>query len=245
LLGQADRVISANGYGVYSSDADGWWQEQSYSQDGPNASPTQKGGQLLAVNYYTASQTITIPPHATRAWCRMWGGSGASGTGGSDGALAGYFSGGVGAPGYLEKFLTGLTPGNTLVFTRGNGGTPNASLGVGGNGTASTLASGTQTIGTLTAGGSNGSGSAVYYDGATSVDRSAGGSAGGTASGGDLNRPGQSGSASFYILSGNPTLNFGTGGYNSIGRGVDGVNGPGNAGIPGGLIIFWYNDAVA
>jgi hypothetical protein len=42
----------------------------------------------------------------------------------------------------------------------------------------------------------------------------------------------------------NGTTVRGAGGYNSIGRGVPGVLGvAGNAGIPGGAIIFWFSDA--
>src|SRR5215831_456305 len=122
LLGQADRVISGKSFGEYQVDStQTYWQEISFSQD--NKSPVAGGGLIDAI-YYTASQTITIPVGAHRAWLRMWGGSGASGNGS---APAGYacYAPGTGAAGYLEKLLKNLTPGNTLAFTRGNGGTVN------------------------------------------------------------------------------------------------------------------------
>jgi len=233
LLGAVNRTITANAFGTYQSDVNGNWTETDYTQAA--VSPTKGGGALLALITYTASATITIPPGATRAWVRMWGGSGASGAG--DGTNFNS-SAGTGAPGYLEKFLTGLTPGITLVFTRGNGGTPSASAGS--NGTASTLASGTQTIATLTAGGSNGTPQPSTADVSTFA-----GSAGGTATGGDINRPGQTGGSSAWN---GTSFVRGVGGYNSIGRGVDGSASylvQGNAGINGGLIIAWFNDAFA
>jgi hypothetical protein len=232
LLGAADRVITVTSFGEYQSDVNGNWQEISFSEI--TKSPTMGGG-LIDVIYYLASQTITIPQGAVRAWVRMWGGSGASpnSTSGSSGYY--YMTSGVGAPGYLEKWLTGLTPGNTLVFTRGNGGTVAST-----NGSASTLASGTQTIGTLTAGGSNGSSVVGFADPSGALTATAAGSAGGIATGGDLNRPGQTGGPAISMNGG---LAVGIGGYNSIGRGVDGTaNAPGIAGIPGGAIIHWYGD---
>jgi len=68
-------------------------------------------------------------------------------TGGSGGINAngtGAATGGSGGAAYLEKYLTGLTPGNTIVYTEGAGGAAGTSGGGNaGNGTASTLASGT------------------------------------------------------------------------------------------------------
>jgi hypothetical protein len=239
LLGKANRVISAESFGTYQSDTSGNWQEIAFSQS--DTTPTKGGGQLLGTLYLPGTSTITIPPGVTRAWVRMWGGSGASGAGNPSNAY-GYSnaSSGVGAPGYLEKFLTGLTPGNTLAYTRGAAGA--ATTGNGGNGGASILASGTQTIATLTANGSNGSTNGMADAG----------SAGGTATGGDINKTGQTGIAStptYGTIGGGTTVGLvgssppGVGGRNELASGVDGTfNSPGNPGNPGGLIIFWYND---
>jgi hypothetical protein len=87
----------------------------------------------------------------------------------------------AGDAGYLEKYLHGLTPGNTLALTIGAAGAATPT-----SGGASSLASGTQTITTLTANGgtdaSSGSNSVVS-------------GAGGTATNGDLNVTGGSGIA--------------------------------------------------
>ena len=226
LLGGVNRVIKAKAFGQVQSDPDGNWTEIGFTPS--DASPAASGG-LISIVVYTASGPITIPPHATRAWIRMWGGSGASGAAQSGTQL--WPSAGVGCGGYLEKFETGLTPGNTLNFTRGAGGVPTA--GAGGAGTDSTLVSGTQTIAPLTAGGSQGT--VLGTGGAVA------GSLGGTASGGDVNLPGQSGGYSIGSLS-----VPGVGGARALARGPDGSmsTAAGVAGLQGGLIINWYADAV-
>lgn len=188
------------------------------------ATPT---GTLVSVVTYSSTQTITIPAGATKAFARMWGATGGSGgvAGGSTGP-----TGGTGAAGYLEKYLTGLTPANTLAYTQGAAGAAGANTGTaGGNGTASTLASGTQTIGTLTANGSNGS-AGDTVGGATA------GTAGGTASGGDVNI---TGSSSFPVALGSTFVP----GMSLFSSGVVGVAGSataGKAGNSGGLVIFWF-----
>jgi len=106
--------------------------------DGTWAAPSGSGGGVISVNFYTSTQTITIPAGATSALVTMVGG-----TGGNFGAGAGG----------LKKYLSGLTAGNTLVATIGAAGSAG-----GGNGGNTTLASGTQTISTLTATGGQGSG---------------------------------------------------------------------------------------
>lgn len=180
--------------------------------------PTQQ------VNFYSGSQTITIPAGFTKALVKMWGA-----TGGSGGVNSGD-SAGTGAGGYLEKFLTGLTPGNTLVYTQGAAGTAGASTPTaGGNAGTTTLASGSQTISTLTCNGSIGT-----VIGTTSATA---GSTGGAASGGDINISGQSGQATSGAGA------SGAGGCTFYSRGADGVgaagNLAGNAGNPGGLQITW------
>jgi hypothetical protein len=187
------------------------------------AAITATGG-LVALNYYSASQTITIPAGCTRAVVEMWGATGASG--GITGTGA---SGGTGAGGYLEKLLTGLTPGNTLVYTQGAAGV----AGAGGNGSVTLLASGTQAIGTLTCNGSNGSGGG----GASNYP----GTSGGTASGGDVNLTGQAGMTWGQSMpTGAPLLGGST--MRSIGANglYPGVTTTGNPGNPGGLKIAWY-----
>jgi hypothetical protein len=219
LLGGVNRDITGRCFGEVQSDENGNWEETRFTQD--DVPPTTGGGALIAINTYTASTTITIPAHATRAWIRLWGGAGGSGDGETS---SGLYSGGTGAPGYLEKFATGLVPGRTLIYTRGNGGAPGAA------GTAGILASGTQTIGTLTANGSLGSTNASTIAASPGTD-------GGTATGGDINIKGQHGSIGTSGAGAPP------GGANALARGTDGaINGV--AGLNGGLVIAWYNDAV-
>jgi len=190
-------------------------------------------GGLISTITYSGSQTITIPTGATRAFLRMRGGTG--GSGGTN--QTNTSTGGTGGAGYLEKFLTGLTPGNTVVYTQGSAGAAGTNAPTaGGNGTASTLASGSQSITTLTANGSNGS-AAVSTAGAGSA-----GTAGGTASNGDVNVTGQTAAPTVAATS---TSNFGgmTGGGWSLGAaGVVLATGPaaGNAGTAGALQMMWF-----
>jgi len=195
------------------------------------ATASASSGSLRSKVVYSGSQTITIPtsPNATQAAIQMWGGSG-----GSSGASAGFPSGGTGAAGYLEKYLTGLTAGNTVVYTQGAAGSAGASTPTaGGNGSASTLVSGTQTITTLTANGSNGG-----------PVNTGGGTAGGTATNGDVNITGVNGTAGFGDGTAT-TSSVGAGGGSLFSPGTVGVftvgaNVAGIAGHSGGLIISWF-----
>jgi hypothetical protein len=141
----------------------------------------------------------------------------------------------------LEKFLTGLTPGSTLTYTRGAAGVATSLNG--GAGGASILQSGTQTIATLTANGSPGTPAIDLNTMSTLM-----GGLGGTATGGDINRTGQSGGTAIpNIVSGSISSSLqGAGGQTMLASGVDGTNGAsGNPGRTGGLIIAWYNDPIA
>ncbi len=179
-------------------------------------------GAFVSVVNYTSigSGAVTIPAGATRAYVQMWGATGGSGS------SAGGPSGGTGAGGYLEKYLTGLTAGNTLTYTQGAFGAAGVGS-AGGNGGTTTLASGSQAISTLTCNGSNGS--------AASTTNSLG-TAGGTATGGDVNITGQHGGNTAAV-----NLIF-PGGSNFFSTGANGAPGssPGNAGNSGGLLITWY-----
>jgi hypothetical protein len=195
-------------------------------------------GGLVSQVAYTSTQTITIPAGATQALVKLWGGAG--GGGGGNSWSSGY-GGGGGGGGYLEKFLTGLTAGNTLALIVGAAGTggawasPYNQGATGGAGGNSSLASGTQTISTLTANG--GAGGVGQYDGP------AAGGAAGAASGGDLNIPGQTGSPSTFDTTDN-TVTQGIGGMTGGGFGTGGNGGgtssPGSAGIKGSATITWY-----
>ena len=185
-------------------------------------------GTLVSINIYNGSQTITIPATATKAWVMMAASTG--GTGGS--SVTSTATAGSGAGGYAESYLTGLTAGNTIVYTQGAAGTAGGVGTSGGNAGNSTLASGTQSISTITCNGSNGTNGSAGVDGSPS--------AGGSATGGNiLNLTGQKGGQ----VDSTPTgfVTGGCGGRNYFSTGVDGViNAAGNAGASGALIIAWF-----
>lgn len=164
LLGKADRTTRKDDIGTYTSDGAGLghWTEEGYTT--PVVSPVNPVQFKRNVICYTVSQTITIPTFGQTATITMVGGGGF--------ALGNFTAAGAaGAGAYLEKTLTNLIGGNTLVLTVGAGGTLGSQ-----NGGNTILASGTQTITTLTAGGG------------AHGNNVAGSS--GVATGGDLNIPG-------------------------------------------------------
>lgn len=125
---------------------------------------------------FTGNGTFTIPTGITRVKVTVvgGGGGGARGVISTNGTSA---SGGAGG-GTAIKWLSGLTPGNTLSVTVGGGGAGRTSTtGSGTAGGNSSVASGTQTISTITGNGGGG--------GQTGND--APGATGGSASGGDIN----------------------------------------------------------
>ena len=160
----------------------------------------------IAATTFTANGTFTIPAGVTRIKITVvgGGGTGATATGSSPNLLGGNGGSGGGA---AIKYLTGLTPGNTLAVT------------VGGVGGTSSVASGTQTITTVSAtGGGTGNGGL-----GASGDLNIGGSAGGLGSiaqsNGNNTRGGVGGSSI-----------FGGGGQGQVGSGslANGTN-PGRA----------------
>ena len=96
---------------------------------------------------FTASGTFTIPSGITKLKMTIVGGGGNGGTASSSGTTWGQGANGGGGGGAAIKYLSGLTPGNTLTVTVG-----------GANGTSS-VASGTQAITTVSATGNGGIGS--------------------------------------------------------------------------------------
>lgn len=139
---------------------------------------------------FTSNGTFTIPSGITKVKVT------ATGAGGN-----GTYSGGGGAGGTAIKWLSGLTPGNTLSVTTGS---------LGGD---SVVASGTQTISTITGNaGENANGQT--------------GGAGGVASGGDLNLAGQGGGGASGVTGDSGTRMGGIGGTSYWGGGA---RGSGNA----------------
>jgi hypothetical protein len=145
---------------------------------------------IFSIEFRTSSATITIPSGVTRLRVTLVGGGG-----GGSGTSVSSNVGGVGGGGATcIKYLTGLTPGNTLSLTIGAGGAGGTAGNAGGAGGDTTLSSGSQTITTLTAGGGAG-GAMGLYAGISG--------AGGTATNGDLNISGGRGFSVFADAGGN------------------------------------------
>ena len=145
---------------------------------------------------FTSNGTFTIPSGITAVKVTVVGGGGGGGS--FDGCTGGGSGGGAGAA--AIKYLTGLTPGNTLSVTVGALGT------IGASGGTSSVASGTQSITTISATGGGGGGAIVP-------------GSGGAASNGDINSGGGSGGQGGNSNAGN------TGGASMFGSGGGPVNG--------------------
>jgi len=186
---------------------------------------------------FTSSGTFTIPSGVTKIKMTIVGGGG-NGRGGTD-----ISNGGGGGGGAAIKYLTGITPGNTLTVTVG------AAAGT------SSVASGTQSITTVSATGGS----------TPTATQTAG--LGGTGSNGDLNIKGEGGGTGMSISQGYPctfSIGFTGGGGSSIlgggaanrsdagagsaggnygggGSGANGLGGSaaGGAGAQGVVLIEW------
>lgn len=182
--------------------------------------------------------TFTVPAGArptTEFVIEVWGGGG--GGGGAAGSTAGAGAGGGG--GYVLKNLRGLTPGETISVTVGEGGAAGAYTKYGGPGGSSSF--GNHCSATGGAGGT------------TTSSASAGGD-GGMGVGGDLNLKGQPGEGTESTLPGNGGAGArggggGLGGYISAGSpgsapgggggGGDNASNPGGVGAQGMVVVKW------
>jgi hypothetical protein len=219
--------------GAYQSIASVGTSGQILTSNGAGALPTFQaaagGGGLGGQTVFTSSGTFTIPSGKTVVKVTVQGAGG--GSGGSTYANQAGVSGGGG--GNTVKYLTGLTPGNTLTVTVGTGGTAGSSGGSnGGTGVTSSVASGTQTISTVSAtGGSGGLGNQNGFGSANVGYYTAGGSG----SGGDYTIPG--GNGAIYALSSDG--NYGSGAYITFGGNSALANNLMRAEAPGnGLTTF-------
>jgi hypothetical protein len=164
---------------------------------------------------FTVNGTFTIPASVTKLKVTVVG---AGGAGGGANSTVGGSGGGSGGAGI--KWLTGLTPGNTLTVSIGVGGT-GVSAANGNPGTGSTVSSGTQIITSIvTNGGLGGAGI-----GGTS---GAGGGGAAIGTGGDVNVGGAGGQS---ITAVGASLTMAGAGASSIlggGAGSPGITGTGN-----------------
>jgi hypothetical protein len=186
------------------------WASISGGYSGPNATV-----------YASGSGTFTIPSGITRLKVTVIGGGGGGGNR-TDG-------GGGGGGGAAIKWLTSVTPGNTLAYSVGAGGAADNT------GSTSSVSSGTQSITTISATG-----------GTSSTGIGCG--VGGAGSGGDLNisgnagayrgyNDGNSGGGSLYAGGGAGANN--AGGGRQAGQPYGGGGGAQNAGATG-VIVFEY-----
>jgi hypothetical protein len=201
-------------------------------------------GLTTSKQIFTAGGTFTIPAGVTALKVTVVAGGGAGGGATASGNGSGGGSGGIGI-----KWLSGLTPGNTLTVTVGGGGT-GVSAASGNAGGASSVASGTQTITTISAnGGSIGllgasalAGSSVPAAAGTGGDINIGGNPGMYASGATVGGPGAASPYGGGGGSGNSGLGGAASGFGGGGGGAGSAgNAAGGAGS-GGIVIFeWTN----
>jgi hypothetical protein len=220
----ANTAVSAGIYGGSSNSATITVDAQGRITSASNAAISSSPIATMNVLTTGTSATWTIPAGITKVRVTVVGGGGNG---------AGSAGGGGGGGGAAIKILTGLTPGNTLLYT------------VGGAGATSQVASGTQTITTISAtGGSAGTSGAA-------------GGAGGIGSNGDLNFAGGGGGSGVNTSLDEPRVGghggdsfFGGGGYGTqnVGSGVAGrAYGGGGSGSytsgssgAAGVVIFEY-----
>lgn len=166
-------------------------------------------GGLGGMQVFTSNGTFTIPAGKTTVKATVVGGGAG---GGSVNTGTTYAGAGGGGGGTAIKYLTGLTPGNTISVTVGAGGSGGTSGGNGSSGGCSSISSGTQTISTVTGGGGLACG-----NGFNTGKR---GGIGGVGSGGCLNFYGSGGGGASYNASGTS----GHGGSSFMGGGGAGAN---------------------
>lgn len=193
---------------------------------------------------FLASGTFTIPVTSIKITAVGAGGAG----GGSTAAFTGT---GGSSGGTTIRWLSGLTPGNTLTVTIGNGGTgvSGASGNTGGN---TTVSSGTQIITSIVSNGGPGGATNAFAGGAATAAAGSGGdiNLGGTAGANGTQLTGQ------VIVGGNGAPSFLGGGVSGVanstgvaanvpGAGGSGSGGAatntGGAGANGTVIFEWIN----
>jgi hypothetical protein len=185
-------------------------------------------GTISALYSYVTGTTFTIPTGVTKMKVTVVGAGAGGGASANTGCNYGN-GGGGGAGGAAIKWLSGLTPGNTLAVT----------VGVPTSGTSS-VASGTQTITTISATAGSAGNTGV-------PNLSAAGGAGGLGSGGDLNIGGGAGgiggaTSTSATAGGNggSSILGGGGASGSAGRSYGSGAGGNNTNGSPGVVIFEY-----
>lgn len=184
----------------------------------------------ISYQAFTSSGTFTIPTGVTKVKVTVVGGGGGGGGAFGSGCTGSGSGGGGGAGSTAYKWLTGLTPGNTIGVTVGGGGTAGASGGgTAGSGGSSSIQSGTQTITTVTALGGLG--------GAYGSSSNGAGGQGQTPTNGDINITGDDGEGNRAVALGGRNSLFGSTNsqsINAIGLAANLYGNGGNAGNTAG-----------
>jgi hypothetical protein len=180
-------------------------------------------GSLVKTTVLTAGTTLVLGATTKNVRVRLRGGGGGGGGSQTQAAAAAASAGGA-QGGYAERYFTGVTPGATLTYAIGVGGT--GGLSTNGNGTAGGNTTITVNAAAVTANG--GPGGSAFGIGLAGAASSTGGSAPALSTSGDLNGSG---------MPGNPGIQFsatagisGSGGGEGAGRG-SAVAGAGVAGL--------------
>jgi hypothetical protein len=203
------------------------------------ASNVTAGGGLGGTTAFTANGTFTIPAGKTVVKVTVVGGGG---SGAGVNALIQYrTASGGGSGGTAIKYLTGLTPGNTLNVTIGQAQTGGLNAGLSGG--TSSVASGTQSITTVSATGGGG-GAKLGSSPSSGTTYITAGGAGGSGTNGDINITGGTGfsgilttdfdSATSYVLGGDGAdsiLGFGGKSGSSVRLNTNETSGAGGAGV--------------
>lgn len=201
IIHVGDTITSTGGtsFGVVSSFGTGTGGAGTYNMS--------TSGTIASTTVYASAATFTIPTGKTVVKVTIIGAGG--GVGGMNGYCCNNINTSGGSSGGASvKYLTSLTPGNTLTVALGAGGTAgtgSTTPTTGGTGGTSSVASGTQTITTVSATG--GAGSVGRFGGSTTYNGGIG--APGTGSGGDLNINGNPGYQAGYAFPGQQSSNRG------------------------------------
>lgn len=181
---------------------------------------------------FTSNDIFTIPTGITRLKVTVVGGGGGGGQGYGGGCCISLPGVGGGGGGAAIKWLTGLTPGNTLTVTVGGGGAGELSVPpytIAQSGGTTSVSSGTQSITTISASGgtrgyinSPGPGGSTFAGADITFPGANGGGSGsisfGGAGGGSL-----LGTANNYTASAKNGNNYGGGGAGYGGNGAGGI----------------------
>jgi len=189
-----------------------------------SAAPASPG---IGADVFTTgtSASYTIPAGITKIKVTVIGGGG--GGAGTQSGCPGSNGGGGGGGGSSIVYLTGLTPGGTITYTVGTGGTAGAIDANGGSGGTSSI-----TVSATTYSATGGSGGTFIGGGG------AGGNSSGTA--GAVTSKGGGGGSAFVGGSGGGTILSPTGDAAGRGGGGRGSTGTGSTAGVAGVIIFEY-----